>query len=766
MKTNSLKGIVSSNIRLVALAFLVLVFALDGVTESCLAQPIKVDLGMNTGRSDTASPGWVEWQVENNAQVTNKFEEVEVTLRTLNPEVQVVGVWHKPGLATGAKMATDGVVVSEDRAPATLELEITGLKPGKHSLVTYHNAVSGERLAGCSVSLAKDGKPTKLRPTHRVATNEESENAYLEFTISESDKSVKFHIASLKTGKPNQVVLNGIEIDGSNPKTKNRYPFPADSDWHADGDSSKLQLEWAQAPSTVENHIYLSSGADAQEVETIVREATPESPAYLGKVKGEKKEVGVESENSALFYCWRVDSVDREGNLTRGDVWKFRVRQLAFPGAEGYGRFAIGGRGGRIVKVTNLNDNGPGSLRAALELDEPRIVVFDVSGRIHTKSRLIIRNPYLTVAGQTAPGKGICISNYNLGIYGTHDCIVRFVRVRPGNTAGKTLDGMGMASSDHSIIDHCSISWTQDESFSSRGAKNITFQRNLISEALNVAGHKKYSKGTEHGYAASIGGDVGSFHHNLLAHCAGRNWSMAGGIDQAGIHAGRLDIRNNLVYNWSHRTTDGGAKEVNFVNNYYRPGPSTKVFHVIMPQHEAPFGPQEYYVIGNVMEGKYGAKERYAGVKEWRGESMEDYIVKEPFFESYVTTTSAEDAVPEILADVGCNRPVLDEHDKRVIEEVTNTTTTYVGSETGYPGLPDSQEDVGGWEDYPEVHRTAKWDTDGDGMPNWWEEKLGLNPDSAAGDFSESHADQDGNGYSNIEDYLNWMAESGNQVPE
>ena len=118
---------------------------------------------------------------------------------------------------------------------------------------------------------------------------------------------------------------------------------------------------------------------------------------------------------------------------------------------------------------------------------------------------------------------------------------------------------MGMAGTDHSIIDHCSISWTQDESFSSRAAKNITFQRNLISEALNIAGHKNYEKGKQHGYAASIGGDVGSFHHNLLAHCAGRNWSLAGGLDKGGRHTGRLDIRNNVVYNWGHRTTDGGV---------------------------------------------------------------------------------------------------------------------------------------------------------------------------------------------------------------
>jgi len=209
-------------------------------------------------------------------------------------------------------------------------------------------------------------------------------------------------------------------------------------------------------------------------------------------------------------------------------------KSLAFPTAEGYGRFAQGGRGGRVLHVINLNDSGPGSLRAAVETDGPRTVVFDVSGLITLESRLIIRktNSELTIAGQTAPGKGICLRKYNMGMLGATNVIVRYIRVRPGNLSGMTLDGMGMASSDQCIIDHCSISWTLDESFSSRGGRNITLQRTLISEALNEAGHKKYPPGTQHGYAASIGGDIGSFHHNLLAHCAGRNWSLAGGLSK------------------------------------------------------------------------------------------------------------------------------------------------------------------------------------------------------------------------------------------
>lgn len=721
------------------------------------ARPVQVDISMDTGRGDTATSGWHEWQVPDGLMATKEIDGVQLTLRAAGKDQKLQGQWYKAGLATGASTATDGVEVTGEGSLASLELEIRGLAPGKHSLVTYHNFLSKDLNNACSISLNGEVSIQGLKPTVRVATNEAAESAFLEFE-SVSGQPVVIRISASGDASANRVILNGIEIDGSDPKHQAQVPTPADFDWHVDGDSEHVQLGWERAPSAVKQYLYLCSDKDAAQAREAIESATSDSPAYLGSPEGNDWDLSVDRGASLQHYCWRVDSVDRDGNVTRGDLWRFRVRQLAFPGAEGYGRFAIGGRGGRVIKVTNLNDSGLGSLRAAVEAKGPRIVLFDVSGRIVLQNRLGVRPPYLTLAGQTAPGKGICISNYNLGLSGTHDAILRFLRVRPGDTAGVTLDGMGMAGSDHSIIDHCSISWSHDEAFSSRGAKNITLQRTLISEALNVAGHSSYEKGKQHGYAASIGGDVGSFHHNLLAHCAGRNWSLAGGVDKAGVHAGQLDLRNNVVYNWGHRTTDGGARQVNFVNNYYLPGPSSHVFHVIKPQHELPFGPQEYFVMGNVMEGHYEAEQRYAGVAVSPQKPMEEYIVEEPFFESYVTTTSARDAFDDVLSDVGCNRPVLDEHDKRVIEETRTGTTTYEGSVTHFPGLPDSQKDVGGWDDYPEKHRSADWDSDGDGLPNWWEQRHGLNPNSAQNDFSDTHADNQGDGYTNIEEYLHWMA--------
>ena len=298
---------------------------------------------------------------------------------------------------------------------------------------------------------------------------------------------------------------------------------------------------------------------------------------------------------------------------------------------------------------------------------------------------------------------------------------------------------------------------TLDEAFSSRGAHNITLQRTLISEALNAAGHKKYPPGTQHGYAASIGGDIGSFHHNLLANNEGRNWSLAGGLEKkTSTYAGRLDLRNNVVFNWKHRATDGGAHEVNFVNNYYQPGPATEFFYALNAQYGGFPGTQQYYFAGNVMPGHFGLTNQEAGRKattERGGKLPETYSawVDKEFFPSFVKTHTAEEAYTNVLADVGCNFPALDEHDTRIISEVRSGKVKYKGSKTGIPGLPDSQDDVGGWDNYPEVHRAPNWDTDGDGMPDMWEKAHGLN----LKDAGDANKDLNGDGYTNLEKYLN-----------
>jgi len=717
------------------------------------AVPLRVDIN-SAGRADMRTVGWENWQPAE-GDMSQSFGELTVTLRSGGGSVSLVG--NKAIVVHGVTLGADGAVATGGK-PAVMEVQLDGLAPGPHTFVGYHHALGGG--TGSYIVSAGGRKAEGIQPSRDPRHNDEVGTSFVEFEA-QAGQAVVIRIAA---ARGDHVLLNGFAIDVADPRKQALKPVPADYERHADGDDGTVKLAWTPSGSAVSQHVYLVSDRDAEAAGRKTAAATPDSEGFLGSVKSGSSSVPIVANNSLLHYAWRVDSVDAEGKVTPGDVWHFRVRHRAFPTAEGYGRFAVGGRGGRVMHVTNLYDSGPGSLREAVEATGSRTVVFDVSGLISLTSKLVFRgeNEFLTVAGQTAPGKGICIRNYTFGGLGGRDTILRFIRLRLGNLSGRTMDGIGLASSDHCIIDHCSISWTIDEAFSSRGAKNITFQRNLISEALNIAGHSHYGKGSAHGFAGSIGGNVGSFHHSLLAHNAGRNWSLAGATDQANRHAGRLDIRNMVVYNWAHRTTDGGAREVNFVNNYYKPGPASKTKTYLNPQFENPaFGPQQYYVEGNIMEGVAGPEGpigKFKGMNV-RGQQEAPVTVSEPFFEHHVKTHTAQEALANVLADVGCNVPMLDDHDKRVIEETRTGTTTYKGSKSGLPGLPDSQEDVGGWEDYPEIRRPAGWDSDGDGMPNQWETRKGFNPADAA----DGALDPDGDGYTNLEDYLNWLA-AGNSL--
>jgi hypothetical protein len=403
-----------------------------------------------------------------------------------------------------------------------------------------------------------------------------------------------------------------------------------------------------------------------------------------------------------------------------------------------------------VIEVTNLNDAGPGSLRAAVDAEGQRTVVFRVEGTIPLASKLVIRNPYLTVAGQTAPGDGICVRGYTFGCLGTHDVILRHVRIRVGDEAHLTMDGTGFASTDHSIMDHCSISWSIDEAVSSRGAGNITVQRCIVAEALNIADHAKYKPGTGHSFAGSISGNIGSFHHNLVAHCAGRNWSLAGGLTRGGKFAGYLDIRNNVVFNWQHRTTDGGVKALNFVNNYYVPGPATKVFHLVKPDTGSADDPQQYFIAGNRLEGRpqYDADNWANGGVLVDPSLIAQIKLAVPFCEPFVTTHTADEAYASVLEDVGANWPLHDAADERVLRDVRQRSFTAKGSRGGLPGIIDSQSDVGGW---PELGGgQPPVDTDHDGMPDDWERAQGLDPH----DGTDGNRVSDPAGYTHLERYL------------
>lgn len=756
---------------------------------------LKVDLSVS-GQPGGAT-GFTNWAIVNAATDTHTatFDDITCTLTMTTPPLNAVqylkcGYNGKDGVTYNYKLAYDALWPHWKPDPpdmpypngGSMTLTVSGLPTGSHNIVTYHNNLWAQGITPSgwdrpnnmsNTQIYVDGSwVTTIRPTYRVTSD--AACGYAFFTVeAAAGTPVVIGFIPDGSGTIDSVILNGFEIDApGEPSAMASLPVPADGDMHVDagnndpaeGQASNgaVTLSWIPSPFAVSHDVYFGTN------QTVVQYATTATPDIF---KGNQTQTAypVTGLSCLHTYYWRIDETDAAGTTTPGLVWSFRPRRVAFPGAEGWGRFAIGGRGGRVLRVTNLNDAGPGSLRAAIEAEGPRTVVFDVSGLITLTDRLILRNPYCTVAGQTAPGKGICIRDYDFGTLGGWDFIMRYIRVRVGKEIGtdKTLGGMGMGSTDHAIIDHCSISWAQDEQFSSRSAGNITLQRTLISEALCVAGHNNYPPGTSHGYAASIGGDIASFHHNLLAHCEGRNWSLAGGLDPSGVHAGRLDIRNNVVYNWDGRTTDGGAKQVNFVRNYYKPGPATGgPFTELNPQFENPgFGPQQYYVEGNVMEGHHGPEgplPPFVGVSP-EGTQPWPVTVPDPFFAHEVTTDAALAAYSDVLADVGSNRPMLDDHDIRIISETRSGTFTFRGSVTNRPGLIDNQADTGGWESYPEMHRQANFDTDGDGLPNWWEAAHQLNCSSPSGDFSDANGDLNADGYTNIEEYLNYLAAGGAQ---
>jgi len=414
-----------------------------------------------------------------------------------------------------------------------------------------------------------------------------------------------------------------------------------------------------------------------------------------------------------------------------------QAQQLAFPGAEGYGRFALGGRGGKVLFVTNLNDKGPGSLRAAIEAQEPRIVIFNISGTIELQSNLRIEHPRITIAGQTAPGDGICLRKYPL-IISADDSVVRYIRVRLGDEADNKVDGIDVSDAENVIVDHCSVSWTLDEAVNTyHGTKNVTIQWCLISESLH---NSRLQQG--HGFAASLGGINTSYHHNLLANNAGRNPSIAGENSNPTIN---LDFRNNVIFNWQYRTLDGRPCSINVVNNYYKVGPaSRKDIRIVKIQclEDGSFG--RWYVQGNVFEDHSRSRRRNGLVViDSPNVSLKSAMIDEPVDFAPVVTETAEAAFENVLLYAGAIRPKRDSHDQRIIREVQSGRTTFGN------GIISSQTDVGGW---PELLSTQpQQDIDADGMSDEWERRFSPN-----GDLSlQNSMDLDNDGYTNLEEYLN-----------
>lgn len=435
----------------------------------------------------------------------------------------------------------------------------------------------------------------------------------------------------------------------------------------------------------------------------------------------------------------------------------------AFPGAEGGGMFTTGGRGGKILFVDNLNDKGEGSLRKAIEEKGPRTVVFRVSGNIELSKTLHIKNGDLTIAGQTAPGDGICLKNFGIRL-DADNVIIRFIRARPGDLMNEENDAISGLRHKNIIIDHCSFSWSNDEVASFYDNTNFTLQWCIISESLYKSVHHK----GEHGYGGIWGGLNASFHHNLLSDHSSRNPRLNGSRFSDNPEAEKADFRNNVIYNWGSNSVYGGEEgSYNMVNNYYKPGPATRkgvskrILDLTQFFYDTDINPDTmgagwFYIDGNVLEGnqQISANNWQGGVQgkgvDENAKAKSKLMVPVPCLQ--VTTTNAEIAFEKVLQNAGASL-VYDVVDKRILKEAKTGKESFGGTfEGGGKGLIDSQSEVGGWPDL----KTAKPapDTDNDGMPDKWEKKHRLNPELADENLNSLNA-----AYTNIEVYINSLVE-------
>ncbi|WP_416444871.1 pectinesterase family protein [Leeuwenhoekiella sp. A16] len=415
------------------------------------------------------------------------------------------------------------------------------------------------------------------------------------------------------------------------------------------------------------------------------------------------------------------------------------AQQLAFPSAEGFGRYASGGRGGEVYTVTNLNDDGEGSLRKGIVKHGPRIITFAVSGTISLQSPLDINNDSITIAGQTAPGDGICVKGYTVSVK-ADNVIIRYLRFRLGDVNKVEDDALKGKDATNVILDHCSMSWATDENSSFYRNKDFTMQWCIVSESLNSSVHHK----GDHGYGGIWGGVNASFHHNLIASNHSRNPRFSGSSTTLNSENEFVDFRNNVIYNWQINSIYGGENGTyNVINNYFKPGEATedsKRERILDPYE--PYG--KFYVAGNFMEGSPKVTS-----DNWDGgvqcEDPESLRLDDPVdIDNNIKTQTAEAAYFSVLKDAGASlsRDAVD------IKVVQSTAT---GKPHYQNGIIDSQDNIGGW---PELKsKPAPEDSDHDGMPDKWEKNHNLDPkidDSAGFDLDKN--------YTNIEVYLNELA--------
>ena len=745
---------------------------------SLQAQNIDFDLPGKTAPGKDTEINYISWAVPRAQSDTKTLDNgMTITISAGGGASSVGSNWSKTDVETNglrviadevlAANLVDGNLTQITEGSTSLILTIKGMTAGQHTLKAYHNN-SDKNQTQPDIEVRVDGHvvASGVKFTSAAKSNAEAGTSFITFDVTEGQPVVITYSTMPEAGKTytnTRAMINGLEFDVAEIVATD--PQPENHDFHAGDEDGTITFSWTVPDGVVSHKMVL--GTDSTQV------ANATAYEYEGTAATYVKS-GL---SSMQKYWWRIDEVDAQGQTHKGQVWVCQPCKLAFPGAEGYGRFAIGGRGGIVYHVTNLSGdkNTPGSLLYGLvNIEGPRYIVFDVSGIIELDFSSNFVKPYAYIAGQTAPGKGICIkaSNINIG----SDVICRHIRFKRGlGVYGEnTGNAMGMSGADHAIVDHCTAAWGTDETVSGRGALNVSFQYSVISEALGIAGHKNYADGTNHGYAATIDGRIGSWHHNLLVNCAGRNWSMGGGMDGQNRPIGGLDLFNNVCYNWNSRTTDGNCHAVNFVNNYYKMGADTRKTILFTQDFEsgiAPDGINQAYINGNIRENKNHS----LTVQEYaldKNNNIYNYVVStgtkpttyefqvtEALFPSYATIHTAKDALKIVTSYAGATMPMRDEHHQRNIRETLDGTYTYVGSKSGIKGEIDTEKDITehadgkGWEEYPEEHRADDFDTDQDGMPDWWELCVGSNASVA-----NQNDDPDGDGWTLLEDYLDFMA--------
>lgn len=762
------------------------------VAQGAMAQKIDFDFQGKTGNERYTEAGFLNWPIASKGAASDAIphlkddgtvdypapslgalpEGMEITVSNATATAPegftngICSVWAKKNVESNTLSKIPGEALttiqynldSEGKpdqrlnpdVPSTLRITIKGMTPGSHTLLAYHNASDAGFITNTGAApqlkifVNGEEKATGIQQSAYNGSDNQSiddiASSFISFTA-EANKDVVIDYVSVPVegSANNTVYINGLVFDAVDPNMKVTNMMPSNGNLHVNAINGSVTLSWVGSASAASHRVMLGTNEDnLQEVQN----STAESYTATGL-------------SNLNTYYWRVDEVPAAGAAVEGDVFSFRINHDAFPGAEGFGRYAIGGRGGQVIHVTSLEDDGTeGTLRYALEtVTGPRTIVFDVSGIINITKRIQVNEPYVTIAGQTAPGDGIIIRGQQISL--GSEGITRFLRLRLGSVLndekGTGYSCVDLQGKNNSIADHLSVEWATAESFKAAGnyTSNITIQNSIVAEALTGGGN--YEEGFGFGFEA--GGESGSFHHNLMASNYANNPRISGGQDASQKWIGEEEFYNNVAYNWQGSAANGSAAKVNFAGNYYKAGPATSaetnsLMSINVPKNGT--GTMDYYVNGNVLDKNGTLMDNpynVSLVKDDDGVPVEggyepNVSTETKVIDNGTTYETAPTAYARVLSEVGASLK-RDATDKRIINDVV-TGTAAKGENGMLSEVEDEDYDI-----YENLTRDANFDANQNGIADWYETATGK---------TEANADPDGDGYTNLEDYLNYIA--------